>query len=82
VLELDEWLAEAEAATAVNKCVRTLREWRRKGVGPPYALFGRTVRYRRSALIEHFRSLEINPVRTPRARRARQRKAPVVEATP
>jgi hypothetical protein len=36
-VELDEWLSEQEAAEAIKKSIRTLRDWRRKGLGPPYA---------------------------------------------
>ena len=61
---LEEWISEQEAAAALHKSVRTLRQWRKKGKGPPYAYFGRTVRYRGPALIEHFRQMEITPVRT------------------
>ena len=60
---LGEWLSEEEAAAAVGKTVRTLRQWRRRGVGPPYAHFGRTVKYRKPSFIEHFRQSEIRPVR-------------------
>ena len=60
---LDEWLSEQEAAAALRKSVRTLRKWRAQRVGPPYAYFGRTVKYRRPALVEHFRQSEITPVR-------------------
>jgi hypothetical protein len=63
---LDEWLSEKETAVAVNKTVRTLRQWRKRGIGPPYAFFGKTIRYRRQALIEHFRQSEITPVRAQR----------------
>lgn len=37
VNELDEWMSEAEAAKLVGKTVRTLRVWRKRGLGPPYA---------------------------------------------
>jgi hypothetical protein len=67
-VELDEWLSEAEAAAAVKKSVRTLRDWRRKGMGPPFAYFGRTPRYRAATLIEHFRAAEIAPVRARKSR--------------
>ena len=60
---LDEWLSEEQTAAEVDKSVRTLRQWRRKGVGPPYARFGRTIKYRKPSLVEHFRKSEINPVR-------------------
>jgi hypothetical protein len=61
---LDEWLSEKETAAAVKKTVRTLRQWRKRGVGPPYAFFGRTVRYSKPSLEEHFRQSEIVPART------------------
>jgi hypothetical protein len=62
-VEFDEWLSEQEAAKKVRKSVRTLRDWRRKRTGPPYSYFGRTPRYRASALVEHFRASEIKPLR-------------------
>jgi hypothetical protein len=61
--QFDEWLTEEETAATIKKSVRTLRQWRRKGIGPPYAHFGRTIKYRKSSLVEHFRKIEINPVR-------------------
>jgi hypothetical protein len=61
--DLDEWMSEAETAAAAGKTVRTLRQWRRKGVGPPYAYFGRTIKYRKPAFISHYRQSEINPRR-------------------
>jgi hypothetical protein len=61
--DLDEWLSEEEAAAAAGKTVRTLRQWRRRGVGPPYVFFGRTVRYRKPAFVEHYRRSEITPAR-------------------
>jgi hypothetical protein len=61
--DLDEWLSEHEAAAAIGKSKRTLRVWRRKRIGPPYTMFGRTVKYRKPALIEHFRAAEIRPAR-------------------
>jgi hypothetical protein len=63
-MELDEFLSEEAAADAIGKSLRTLRQWRRRGIGPPYVLFGRTIRYRKSAFVEHFRQAEICPVRT------------------
>jgi len=63
-MELDEFLSEKEAAAAIGKSLRTLRQWRRCGLGPPYVLFGRTVRYRKPSFVEYFRKAEIRPVRT------------------
>jgi len=62
--DLDQWLTEEEAAVAVGKSIRTLRQWRRRGVGPPYAYFGRTVKYRKPAFVDHYRRSEITPART------------------
>ena len=61
--DLDEWLTPREAAAQANKTVRTMRQWRKRGIGPPYAYFGRTVRYRKHAFREHFRAREIVPAR-------------------
>jgi len=62
-MALEDWLTEAQAAAAVNKTVRTLRQWRKRGEGPPYAYFGRTIRYHRPAFIDFFKASQIVPVR-------------------
>ena len=59
----DEWLGEAEAAAELDKSTRTLRDWRRQGKGPPYALFGRTIKYNRQTLAEHYKGQQVTPVR-------------------
>jgi hypothetical protein len=64
----DEWLSERDAAAEIGKSVRTLRTWRRKGEGSPYAHFGRSIKYNRQALIEHFNSLVVQPVRSRKSR--------------
>jgi hypothetical protein len=68
---LKEWFSEQEAAAAVHKSVRTLRKWRYQRVGPPYAFFGKTIRYHKPAFIEHFKQSQITPVRATNARRGR-----------
>ena len=60
---LDEWMSEAEAAAEVDKTIRTLRQWRRRRTGPPYARFGRTVRYHRPTFVEYFKAIQVMPVR-------------------
>jgi Helix-turn-helix domain len=67
--EFDEWLTEQEAAAALHKSVRTLRKWRGQRKGPPYIYVGRSVKYRKPALIAHYRASEITPVRTQRGTR-------------
>jgi hypothetical protein len=59
----DDWMSEAEAAAEIRKTVRTLRDWRKRRTGPPYAYFGRTVRYHRPTFAEHFKANQIMPVR-------------------
>jgi hypothetical protein len=61
-------MTEAEAAAEAKKTVRTLRLWRKRGIGPPYTYFGRTPKYRRRAFFEHFRQAEIVPVRERKSR--------------
>ena len=60
---LADWLDEAAAAAEVGKAIRTLRDWRRRGVGPPFTRFGRTVKYRRDSLVAYFKAQEETPVR-------------------
>ena len=63
---MQDWLSEAETAAELHKTVRTLRGWRSKRIGPPYAYFGRTVRYHRPTLAEHFKANQIMPLRKSR----------------
>jgi len=58
-----EWMTEAQTALELHKTVRTLRQWRRRRVGPPYAYYGRTVRYHRPTLAEFYKSNQIAPAR-------------------
>jgi hypothetical protein len=68
---LEDWLDEEATAKEIGVSVRTLRAWRRKGEGPPYAYFGRAIKYNKSALAEHFKSIQILPVRTRKQRTVR-----------
>jgi excisionase family DNA binding protein len=43
-------LTPTEAASYLRLAVGTLANWRWRGEGPPYVLYGRRVRYRRSDL--------------------------------
>jgi hypothetical protein len=65
---LDDWLDEADAAKAIRRSVRTLRTWRRKGIGPPYAYFGRAIRYNQHNLREHYEAAQVIPVRSGKQR--------------
>ena len=63
---LADWMTEEEAAAAVDKTVRTLRDWRKRREGPPYARFGRTIRYHQASFIRHFEASQIMPARKSR----------------
>ncbi|MBO9664954.1 MAG: helix-turn-helix domain-containing protein [Dokdonella sp.] len=39
-------LSESEVAAQLGKCVRTLRNWARRGYGPPRVRIGRSIYYR------------------------------------
>lgn len=42
----DRWITRQELADRYGVPVKTPAEWASKGTGPPYAKFGRHVRYR------------------------------------
>jgi hypothetical protein len=61
-----DWLSEKETAAELDVSVRTLRGWRRKRIGPPYAFFGRIPRYHKPTLHEHYQKSQIMPLRKAR----------------
>ena len=48
LLDVDEYLTEADVAELLKVSVGTLRRWRREGTGPPSLRLGRGVRYLRA----------------------------------
>jgi Helix-turn-helix domain len=60
---LGDWLLETEAASALNKTVRTLQSWRAQGKGPAWTKNGNTVLYHRDALHAHLKANEVRPPR-------------------
>lgn len=56
---------EQTTADELGLVARTLRLWRRKGKGPPYAKFGRNVFYPDAERAEWLKGRIINPVREP-----------------
>ncbi len=57
---------EAEAASALGKSVRTLQIWRQRRQGPAWTKIGKTIVYRRDALLDWLKSQEQQPVRNRR----------------
>jgi len=47
---LHRLLTEREAAVQLNLSVRTLQQWRVRGIGPAYIKLGRAVRYNATTL--------------------------------
>lgn len=47
----DRWITRQELADRYGVPVKTPAEWASKGTGPPYAKFGRHVRYRLSDVV-------------------------------
>ena len=52
---IDRLLTEKEAAQFLGVSVRTLQNWRRKGIGPKWYKVGRLVRYARADLYDFLR---------------------------
>lgn len=54
-------LGEEEAAEVLGKTLFALREWRRRGYGPPITKIGRSVHYNRATLTDWVRAQEVSP---------------------
>jgi hypothetical protein len=65
---LSEYLTKAELATQLRRSIRSVDRWALTGDGPPCVRIGRRSFYRRAAVIEWLRSLEITPGRVRRNR--------------
>ena len=66
---LSEYLTKAELAAQLRRSTRSVDRWALTGYGPPHIRIGRRSLYRRAALVEWLRSLEITPGRDGRKRR-------------
>ena len=60
---LSEYLTKAELAAQLNRSIRSVDRWTLTGDGPPCVRIGRRSLYRRAAVIEWLRSLEVKPGR-------------------
>lgn len=59
----DEYINQTGAASELGVTDRTLARWRAEGKGPAYTRIGGRIYYRRNALSEYARSVEVQPVR-------------------
>jgi hypothetical protein len=60
---LSEYLTKAELAEQLHRSIRSVDRWTLTGDGPPCVRIGRRSLYRRTAVVEWLRSLEITPGR-------------------
>ena len=66
---LSEYLTKTELAAQLNRSTRSVDRWALAGDGPPRVRIGRRSLYRRAAVVEWLRGLEITRGRTGRKRR-------------
>jgi len=66
---ISEYLTKAELAAQLHRSIRSVDRWALTGGGPPCVRIGRRSLYRRAAVVEWLRSLEIRPGRGGRKRR-------------
>jgi hypothetical protein len=57
------YTAEAETAEELNVTQRTLRAWRRRGIGPPYVEIGRRIYYPTQHREAWIKSRVVHPAR-------------------
>ena len=65
---MSEHLTTKEVAALLGKTTRTLVEWRRKGIGPAYAVIGHKVVYLHESLVEWMTEQVVTPPCLPMAR--------------
>jgi hypothetical protein len=58
---LSEYLTKAELASQLHRSIRSLDRWALTGDGPPCVRLGRRSFYRRAAVVEWIRGLELTP---------------------
>ena len=75
--DLDEWVPEKELAHILKKSPLTLRTWRARRRGPPWADVGRSILYPRSGIKKWLQEQVRDPaaMRRREARPRRQRKS-------
>ena len=66
---LSEYLTKAELAAQLRRSIRSVDRWTLTGDGPPCVRIGRRSLYRRAAVVEWLRGLEIKPGRIGRKQR-------------
>ena len=73
---LGEYMTKAELASQLQRSIRSVDRWSLTGDGPPFVRIGRKTLYRRAAVVEWLRGLEITPGRGGRKPRGRKVNTP------
>lgn len=60
LIETPRWITEKEASQIMGIAIQTLRNWRFKRVGPPYAKVSKAVRYRVDEVVDFMERKKIN----------------------
>jgi hypothetical protein len=58
---LDDYLSEAQLAKELNRNPATLVRWRKKQIGPPFTMLGKSVYYRKESVLEWLKKQEVSP---------------------
>lgn len=70
---LSEYLTKAELASQLRRSIRSVDRWALTGDGPPCVRIGRRTLYRRAAVLDWLRSLEVAHARLGRKQRRQVR---------
>ncbi len=73
---LSEYMTKAELAAQLQRSIRSVDRWSLTGDGPPFVRIGRKTLYRRAAVVEWLRGLEITPGRGARKPQGRKVNTP------
>jgi hypothetical protein len=60
---LRDYWSEVELAKEIKKSLRTIRKWRQRKIGPPFAMVGKTPVYPQHGARDWLKSLERQPLR-------------------
>jgi len=58
---LDDYLSEAQLAKELNRNPATLVRWRKKQIGPPFTMLGKSVFYSRESVLVWLKKQEVSP---------------------
>jgi hypothetical protein len=60
-MQQKEYITEKQAAPLGPFAIQTLRNWRHRGIGPPYRKVGTAIRYERGEFLAWLDSYKVTP---------------------